>query len=157
MFRSLFLLFLVIPLLEIAVFIQMGEWVGLGWTLAGIVITAVIGVQLLRWQGLSAWREIQLRLAEGQLPALELASAAQLLVAGALLLTPGFVTDSIGFLLLVPAVRMRISRSLSRHWQLKSSFVHSHATAFDENPGADRQGARHRIIEGELVDKDHRD
>lgn len=93
---------LVIPLLEIAAFVLIGGEIGIWATLGLVVVTAVIGSFLLRWQGLALLGRIQNELAAQRLPAKDLVRGAMLVLAGVLLLTPGFVTDTIGFLLFVP-------------------------------------------------------
>ena len=103
----LFLLFLLTPLIEIAVFIEVGSLIGLWPTLGVVVLTAVLGAALWRAQGLSTWARAQETLRAGELPVREVTDGAFLLVAGALLLTPGLVTDAIGFLLLVPAFLLK--------------------------------------------------
>lgn len=108
----LFLLFLLIPLVEIWFLIKVGSVVGAGWTIFLVVATAVIGAGLVRAQGLSAISRIQRELAAGGLPAAELLQGIFLLVSGALLLTPGFFTDAIGFALLVPGIRQILARRL---------------------------------------------
>ena len=108
----LFLLFLLIPLVEIWFLIKVGSVVGAGWTIFLVVATAVIGAGLVRAQGLSAISRIQRELAAGGLPAAELLQGIFLLVSGALLLTPGFFTDAIGFALLVPGIRQLLARRL---------------------------------------------
>lgn len=104
--------FIGVPLLEIALFIQVGGWIGLAPTLALIVLTAVIGAMMLRWQGISVLMRAQRQLAEGSLPVAEVFEGLCLVIAGALLLTPGFFTDAIGALLLVPAVRRALYRQV---------------------------------------------
>ena len=101
-----------VPLLEIALFIKVGGWIGLGPTLALIVLTAVIGAWMLRQQGLSVLMRAQRQLAEGSLPVAEVFEGLCLVIAGALLLTPGFFTDAVGALLLVPAVRRGLYRQV---------------------------------------------
>lgn len=101
----LFALFLSIPLIEIALFIQVGGAIGLGWTLAIVVLTAVLGTWLVRAQGILALSQLRSSFSELQDPTEPLAHGAMILFAGALLLTPGFFTDACGFALLVPAVR----------------------------------------------------
>ena len=103
-----------LPLLEIALFIKVGGWLGLGPTLALIVLSAVIGVWMIRWQGISVMLRAQRELAEGTLPVLRAFEGLCLAIAGVLLLTPGFFTDALGALLLVPAVRRMLYRYL-RH------------------------------------------
>ena len=99
------LLLLAVPIAEIAAFIAVGQWIGIGWTLLMILVTAVIGTVLLRVQGLGLLARAQGEVAAGRVPARELVHGVMLLVAGVLLLTPGFITDTLGFLLFVPALR----------------------------------------------------
>ena len=104
-----------VPLVEIGLFIEVGGRLGLGPTLALVVLTAVIGAWLVRQQGISVLLRAQRQLAEGALPVVEVFEGLCVLIAGALLLTPGFFTDAVGALLLVPAVRRRLYRRLRRH------------------------------------------
>jgi UPF0716 protein FxsA len=97
--------FIAVPIAEIAVFIEAGEQFGLWPTLGLVILTAVIGTALLRHQGLQTIQRVQLSLERGEMPVGEVFTGLCLLVAGALLLTPGFLTDGIGFALFVPAVR----------------------------------------------------
>ena len=101
----LFLILLIVPIIEIALFIEVGGLIGTWPTIAIVVLTAVVGTFMLRRQGLAALGAVQSRLAAGENPGRLLADGAMILVAGALLLTPGFFTDAVGFALLVPAVR----------------------------------------------------
>jgi UPF0716 protein FxsA len=96
--------------------VTVGGLIGAGWTVFLVVLTAVIGASLVRRQGINTLARSQDSLAKGELPAVELLEGAALLVAGALLLTPGFFTDGIGFLLLVPSLR----RWLIRTWVLRA-------------------------------------
>jgi len=104
-FRLIPFLLLFIPILEISVFILIGGEIGVGWTLLLILVTAILGSILLRVQGFSILGKIQAETARGGLPAKELVNGVMILIAGVLLLTPGFVTDSIGFLLFFPPFR----------------------------------------------------
>jgi UPF0716 protein FxsA len=99
---------LIVPILEISVFILVGSEIGLWATLGFILLTAIIGTILLRWQGLATVNRLRNEFASGQMPARTMGDGAMLLVAGVLLLTPGFVTDTIGFSLFIPAVRSAI-------------------------------------------------
>jgi UPF0716 protein FxsA len=101
----LFALFLAVPLIEIALFIQVGGWIGLGWTLAIVIATAILGTWLVRAQGILALSQLRSSFSELRDPTEPLAHGAMILFAGALLLTPGFFTDACGFALLVPGVR----------------------------------------------------
>lgn len=106
----LLLAFVVTPLAEIAVFIQVGGLIGLWPTLALIVLSAVIGTWVLRLQGLGLLDRARRQLDRGAVPVFEVFSGACLILAGALLLTPGFITDTVGALLLVPPVRALLYR-----------------------------------------------
>jgi len=101
----LFVLFLAIPLIEIALFIQVGGFIGLWWTLGIVILTAYLGTRLIRSQGIKAMNDVQSSFSELRDPTEPLAHGAMILFSGALLLTPGFFTDGVGFALLVPSVR----------------------------------------------------
>ena len=106
----LFLLFLLVPLVEIYFLIKVGNVIGAVPTIALVVFTALLGAMLLRFQGLATLMRSRQVMAQGQLPALEMLEGVLLVFAGALLLTPGFVTDVIGFIFLVPPFRQAIIR-----------------------------------------------
>ncbi len=110
MYRYLLLAFFLVPLIEVWIFVSVGRQTGAGTLIALILATAVVGVTCLRWQGLDTLRRAQQLLDSGEVPALEMLEGAMLLVAGALLLTPGFFTDFIGFLFLWPSTRRRFAR-----------------------------------------------
>ena len=110
----LLLLFVVLPAVELALLIELGSRFGTLHTLALIVLTGVFGASLARGQGLSVLRQIQAEVAAGQLPAASLVDAAIILVAAALLVTPGVLTDGFGFLCLIPAFRGVVKRILWR-------------------------------------------
>ena len=101
----LLLAFIIVPMAELAVLIQVGSAIGALWTILIIMLTAAIGVALLKRQGMEVLTRANQRMSEGALPASELAEGFLLAFAGALLLTPGFLTDGLGFALLVPAFR----------------------------------------------------
>lgn len=104
----LFAIFIAVPLIEIALFIQVGGLIGLGWTLLVVVITAILGTYLVRQQGLRALGEIQQSFSKLSDPTEPLAHGVMILFSGALLLTPGFFTDALGFSFLVPQIRMAV-------------------------------------------------
>ena len=106
----LLLAFVGVPLVEIALFVKIGGWIGLWPTLVTVVGTAIVGTALLRLQGLHVLGQLQDSLNRGEMPLEHIFTGACLLVAGALLLTPGFLTDTIGFLLFVPLIRRLIRR-----------------------------------------------
>ena len=101
-------LLLVVPIVEIAAFIVVGGQIGVVPTLLMILVTAIIGTFLLRWQGFQILNQIRNETAQGRVPGRALGDGAMILVAGILLLTPGFVTDAIGFSLFIPGVRTLI-------------------------------------------------
>lgn len=137
----LFLAFLLVPIIEIALFIQVGGLIGLWPTLGIVVLTAVLGAWLVRAQGRMALDQLRRSFAELDDPAEPLAHGAMILVAGVLLLTPGFFTDGVGFLLLIPAVRIAVYRYLRARVTVRS---------FQMGPGPQpRDRAMGDVIEGE--------
>jgi UPF0716 protein FxsA len=134
MFPVVALIFLLVPALEIYLLIQVGSVIGGLSTALLVILTAVIGVQLLKSQGLATLSRAQQRMQEGEMPALELLEGIALLVAGAFLLTPGFFTDAVGFVLLFPVTRRPIIRYLSRHLAQSGRFV-MHGQPGGVNPG----------------------
>lgn len=117
----LLLAFLIVPLIEIGLFIKLGGLIGLWPTLGIVVLTAVLGAWLVRSQGRMAMADLRRSFAELDDPAEPLAHAAMILLAGALLLTPGFFTDAVGFALLLPSVRQAVFAHL-RHRVLMQRF-----------------------------------
>ncbi len=108
----LFAVMIVVPILEIAVFILVGRYIGLWPTLAGIVLTALIGTMIIRHQGIGLIAAARRSIAAGEAPVGEALQGLALLIAGALLITPGFITDTIGFLVLIPPLRRRLAAAL---------------------------------------------
>jgi len=128
---------IVVPLAEIAVFIQVGGWIGLAPTLLTVILTAVLGAVLLRRQGLHTVQEAQAKLNRQEAPIRELFDGLCLFAAGALLLTPGFLTDVVGFALLVPPVRLWIARILWRRLMASPSLQGARAQGWHRGaPGA---------------------
>jgi len=154
----LILLFISIPLLEIYLLMSVGRVIGLLPTIFVLAFTAVLGAMLVRTQGRNTWLQIQQSMARGELPATEMLEGVLIMFAGALLLTPGFATDTVGFCFLVPAIRRALIATLirqklassSRPPQTKDSSHFgpraSPTTTVDQG-STSRQG---RIIEGEL-------
>lgn len=127
MFAKLFLLFAILPIIEIALLINVGENIG-GWnTVAIVIITAFIGAKLVRQQGFATLRQAQLKTAGGELPGKELAEGVLLLISGVLLVTPGFITDGIGFLFALPATRPLIANYLMKEFGSK---IHVQSSGF---------------------------
>lgn len=106
--RILFLVFMIIPLIEIAVFVLIGNAIGLWPTLLGVLVTAIIGSIVLRVQGMAVFNDIRSQMNRGQLPGRALANAAMIGAGGLMLLLPGYFSDCIGILLLLPPTRSAI-------------------------------------------------
>jgi len=110
----LFTVFVVTPVVEIALFVVVGGRIGLGPTLLVVVVTAILGASLVSRQSRAEWSRVRAEFAAGSFPGRPLAHSAMILVAGTLLITPGFLTDAIGFALLIPGVREAV-----RQWGLR--------------------------------------
>lgn len=149
-FRILFLLFLGIPILEIYLLLKVGGSIGALPTVALVVLTAVVGVWLLRLQGYITIARMQNSLNRGELPAETMLEGVMLFVAGALLLTPGFFTDAIGFLLLIPVTRGWIARFMLRRMMVMSQFQARHTS----QSGQTYQSSATDVIEGEFISHD---
>ena len=117
MFLRLLLLFTLVPLLELYLLIGIGRQVGLVPTLALVLFTGVLGAWLARRQGIATLARVQRSLAAGELPTEALLDGLMILLAGAVLLTPGLLTDLTGFLLLTPAGRRPIRRAIRRAFE----------------------------------------
>lgn len=110
----LVLAFVVVPLIELMLLVFLQDLIGLGTTIGIVLITGVIGAWLVRRQGTRTWQAAQRQFAIGQLPNRELAHGAMILFGGALLLTPGFLTDAVGFSLMVPPIREFIRTTVGK-------------------------------------------
>jgi UPF0716 protein FxsA len=98
-------LFVVVPVVELVLLAVIGDAIGFGWTALIVLVTGLLGARLVARQGRQVWREIMVRLNAGQMPGVELAHGAMVLVGGAFLITPGVLTDLFGLLLMVPWIR----------------------------------------------------
>ena len=127
------ILFLLVPVAEIAVFIQVGSRIGAGMTVLLVVVSAVVGVWLVRRQGLATATRVQAMVARGESPALGMLEGLALLAAGVLLVVPGFLTDIAAFVLLIPPLRRGIIRLTLRHLRLEGGLAH-------HSPGTDKPG-----------------
>ena len=140
----LLVLFLLVPLIEIALFIQIGGAIGVWYTLTIVVVTAVLGSWLVRSQGARELGNLRSSFSELRDPTEPLANGAMILFSGALLLTPGFFTDAVGFALLLPPVRAAVYRWARSRVQVQG---------FQMGPGGPHQQApepRDRVIDGEF-------
>jgi UPF0716 protein FxsA len=167
--RYLLLMFILIPIVEMVVLIKVGGIIGAIPTVGLVVLTATIGVWLLKREGLATINRVQEKMANGELPGKELLEGVMLIIGGALLLTPGFVTDAIGFVCLIPWLRQPVASWLLRNgnWQWTqgggSGFSGSFSAGFGtqgprpggspfNNPRDDLRGQGARVIDGEFID-----
>jgi UPF0716 protein FxsA len=115
-FLLLLALFVVVPILEIYVIIQVGQAIGALWTIVLLIADSILGSLLMKSQGRAAWRRFQQALAEGRMPAREVLDGVLVIFGGAFLLTPGFCSDVVGALLLLPPTRAVIRRMVARRF-----------------------------------------
>jgi UPF0716 protein FxsA len=134
--------FIVVPILEIYVIIQVGQVIGAWWTILLLIADSVFGSWLIRREGRRAWRALTTAIQSGRMPAAELADGALILVGGTLMLSPGFVTDAVGIVLILPFTRPVARRILTR--------VLSRRLLNGQRPGPGPQGP---VVRGEVVDE----
>lgn len=130
MFFTLFFIFAVIPLIELGILIKIGTVIGTLNTITLVILTAAIGAYMVRMEGIGVLSRIQQNMQEGQFPTEELINGAMILVAGALLLTPGVCTDVIGFLMVIPVSRNVIKRLIKHYIEKKISSGDVHIDRF---------------------------
>ena len=123
MFGKLLLLFILVPLAELYLFKTLGSQIGVANTILIIIATAILGASLTKSQGRKAMIKFQQASAEGRLPAAEALDGIMILIAGAVLITPGFLTDAIGFALLVPPIRAAMGKVLAKRLKGKIQVV----------------------------------
>ena len=148
-----FLLFFAMPIIEMYLLIMVAGYIDALPTIGLVMLTAVIGVSLLKHQGLETLTRGTQKMRSGELPAQEMAEGLLLAVAGALLITPGFVTDIIGFLILFPPSRLWITSLLLARVQAQLFHAHTGSAANTNQRGQDGE-ASSRTIEGEYQHKD---
>ncbi|WP_210436500.1 FxsA family protein [Bermanella marisrubri] len=139
---------ILLPLIEIAVFVQVGDKVGALWTVLLTIATAVIGIALVQLQGIRTLNSAREHMAMGELPAQHMIEGVILLVSGVFLLIPGFVTDTLGFLGVMPFIRGPLAASISR------GVLAPKIQVYRGEPGSTRANDSGRIIEGEYERKD---
>ncbi len=146
---KLLLLFIVVPAVELALLIEIGSRIGTLTTLAVIVVTGIVGAFFARREGLGVIQDIQRKMGGGQLPADSMGDGALILVAGALLMTPGFLTDAFGFLCLIPATRSVIRQLV---WRELRRTVQSGRFRVDvrTGTGSDPFNAQARVDPGDV-------
>ncbi|TCT37939.1 FxsA family protein [Vibrio crassostreae] len=165
MFPILLLIFIFVPIIEIGLFIQVGGFLGLWPTIALVLITAFVGASLVRSQGIQTLMSVQGRLQQGEMPAQQILEGVMLAVAGVLLLTPGFMTDALGMLVLLPAPRAMIAKKMMEKMVVSNMSGGFHAggqAGFGQSPfGQDpfnrdpsNQSKDGNTFEGEFEKKD---
>ena len=125
-----FILFIVIPIIEITLLINVGQAIGAWYTVALVLLSAFIGVNMLRMQGLATLARAQQKMAQGEMPQQEMLEGLVLAVGGALLITPGFVTDVIGFCCLIPMTRIALIHFASKHFKKRAASYMSSGANF---------------------------
>lgn len=135
MLLRLILLFTVIPLIELSLLIELGRRIGLGSTIAIVIVTGIAGAYLAKYEGFRVIFRIRQELSSGHLPAEELLDGVIILSGGLLLLTPGLMTDAVGFLALIPFTRSYIKRYLKSKFKQKidSQEIHTFYTIEDDS------------------------
>ena len=163
----LFLLFIVIPIIEITVLINVGGLIGVWPTVGLVLLSAFIGVNMLRMQGLSTLSRAQNKMNAGQIPGQEMVEGIVLAVGGALLITPGFVTDIMGFSCLVPFIRKAIVRRLLSNFTVRATNMQGnvydsegHETYSEHTQSVFIQGERPKTEKrpgnGDVIDGEYR-
>jgi UPF0716 protein FxsA len=142
-FQIVFLVVLIIPFAEIYLLLQVGAVIGAFPTIFLVVFTAALGAWLLRQQGFSTFQRFQASLARGEIPAYEMIEGPIILVGGVLLLTPGFITDMLGFACLVPQIRKKIAQ-----YVIENHLVQAGGNAYQQ------KSAENNVLEGEYTKED---
>ena len=154
------LLFVVVPVLEIYVLIQVGQVIGAWWTVLLLVADGFLGSWLMKREGTKAWRALREALDERRMPARELADGALILIGGTLLVTPGFLSDVVGFFCVLPFTRPLARAALARFLDRKflsgpgaPGYVHSRQQTGDRSGQQTRQRpGPDQVVQGEVVD-----
>jgi UPF0716 protein FxsA len=152
---ALFVLFIGVPLLEIYVLIQVGQVIGPWWTILLLVLDSILGTWLIKREGSRAWRALRQALETGRMPGKELADGALILIGGTLMLSPGFVTDAFGILLILPLTRPAARRLLSA--VIGKRLLAGTIAANARHPGPGTPGGSPGggpVVRGEVVDED---
>ena len=126
MLLRLWLLFVVLPLMELAVLIWIGQWIGAGTTIGAVILIGAVGAWLAKHQGVRTWSRVRARLAKGAMPGAELLDGLLILIAAVLLITPGVLSDAAALLLFVPAVRKLLKRQLTAYFRKRIGVVEGH-------------------------------
>ncbi|WP_028864128.1 FxsA family protein [Psychromonas aquimarina] len=158
MFARLFLVFTSVSLLEIFVLVKVGGFLGAWPTVALVIVTALVGSALVRSQGLQLLQQLQERIARGEMPGQQLIEGIMLIITGVLLVTPGFVTDFCGLLLLQPSIRAAIAQLLLANVKLAPHAAMSGGFSQSQNSSSfSRSHVEEDVIEGEFERKDDKE
>ena len=169
MLGRLFFLFTAMTLIEVYVLMSIGSLLGAELTIGIIILTAFAGSYLVRNQGLQTVQKLQARLAAGEAPGQEIVEAIMLLVCGVLLVTPGFVTDALGLLVLTPQIRGRLAKAIiaqykdriipqstftgnAQGFHYSSTQSSTQSSPFQQQPGSDNKAKNEGVIEGDFVE-----
>lgn len=155
MFRLLFALFIIVPIIEITVLMQVGALIGPWPTVAIVIISAWLGAKYVRQQGLATLQSVQTKMAQGEMPSGEIVTGLMLLVAGVLLVTPGFVTDILGLSLLVPSIRQTIAKTVQNHIVTSKNGTFGTSTHFHSSTFTQENGHVYEHEADEYVDKNN--
>ena len=149
-FPILLIAFIIVPIVEITLLIKVGSAIGIGTTILVVIFTAVLGAYLVKQQGFATIHAVQKEMNEGRMPAMQMAEGIALLLAGAVLLTPGFITDAFGFALLTPPIRKGLI-----NWFISRSNFSAHTvyggTSSQTNQTSKSNGS---VIEGEYSERE---
>jgi len=169
MFRILFILFIVVPIIEIMVLMNVGALLGAWPTIAIVIITAWLGAKNVKQQGVATLQSVQTKMAQGEMPSDEIVAGILLLIAGVLLVTPGFVTDFFGLSLLIPQVRKSLINSVQQHLkmatassnqgfsfhtQTQNHHQHQHSAFEDKTVDLQSDQRQGQTLDGEFERKD---
>ena len=156
----IFILFIIIPIIEITLLINVGQWIGVWYTVGLVLLSAFIGVNMLRIQSLSTLTRARQKMDQGEIPGKEMGEGIVLAVGGALLVTPGFVTDIIGFCCLIPFTRRALIHFVSQRMTVIATHHSSHHRStfeqdFTSNPSEhSSRPPGGNVIDGEYTRKD---
>ncbi|GEM76625.1 FxsA family protein [Vibrio sagamiensis] len=149
MFPILLLAFILVPVIEIGLFIKVGGFLGFWPTIGLVLVTAFVGASLVRSQGIQTLISVQARIQQGELPAQQIFEGVLLAVAGVLLLTPGFLTDAIGMTILLPAPRAMVAKYLMTKVVLKPMGGGGFHSGYSNHGPSDGQSKQGNTFEGE--------
>lgn len=155
MFLFLLIIFILVPTIEISLFIRVGDILGVWPTVGLTLLTAVVGASLVRSQGIQTITSAQSRLAEGQLPSREIIEGFLLIIAGVFLVTPGFMTDTLGMILLLPPARKALAAKLES--QKINAMKGNPFQSYQGHQGQQSSSQQGQTFEGEFERKNDND